>query len=129
VLEKARRRGVAIYAVSLQSPVSRGRLRRAGTAPGTDGERALRLLARETGGVAFFPGELSQLPDVYRVIAQELGRQYMVGYTPREPSREGWRSVRVRLPAHPRATIRTRSGYYAGGGSAFAATRLRDDRH
>jgi len=130
VLEKARRRGVAIYAVSLQSPVSRGRLRRAGSAPATDGERALGVLARETGGVAFFPGELRQLPEVYRVIAQELGRQYMVGYTPREPSREGgWRSVKVRLPAYPRATVRARSGYYAGDGSAFAATRLRADRH
>jgi len=131
VLEKAHRVGVAIYAVSLQSPVEHGMLRRVGhTMPVSDGDRALQSLARETGGVAFFPTEVRALPDVYRGIARELERQYVIGYTPREATDEGaWRAVRVRLPAHPRLTVRTRSGYYAGDGPAFAASRLDHDRH
>lgn len=132
VLDKAQRSGVAVYAVALQSPTAeKGMLRRdGGSTPSTDGERALSQLARETGGVAFFPARLDELRDVYRVIGEELGRQYLIGYAPRAAGDVGsWRRVMVRLPAHPRATVRTRTGYYAGEGQAFAAARLQQARH
>ena len=131
VLERARRSGVAVYAIALHTPTSKhGTMRpHGGGAPITRGEHALRRLAQETGGVAFFPSALRDLTGVYGVIAEELGRQYMIGYTPSGGAGEdAWRAVRVRLPSHPRARIRTRSGYYADDSPAFAVSRLRHDR-
>jgi len=132
VLEKARRSGVAVYSIALQSPSSKhGTMRRnGGGAPVTSGEHALRRLAQETGGVAFFPSALRELTAVYGVIAEELGQQYMIAYTPRGGADgDAWRAIRVRLPSHPRAQIRTRSGYYADDSPAFAVSRLRRDQH
>lgn len=130
VLEKAQRNGVAVYAVALTLPTARTIVRTIRTAPELEGERTLWLLARDTGGTAFFPAAVEDLSAVYGKVAQELGRQYMIGYTPVVPSSEkgAWRRLTVRLPAHPRAKIRTRTGYYAGEGPAFAAPRLGSSR-
>ena len=75
----------------------------------------LQGLARETGGVPFFPGSPKDLPRVYRQILAEVRGRYMIGYVSTNPRRDGrFRKVDVRLAVPRRdTTVRTRSGYLA----------------
>ena len=73
----------------------------------------LRQLAQETGGRSFFPGQLSDLNSVYGQISDELSSQYTIGYTPRNPRRDGsWRRIVVRV-TRPNLTARAKQGYFA----------------
>lgn len=107
VLELAKRSETAIYAIGLRS-------RETSRTRGFDeAEFVLRQLTRETGGRVFFPRQLSELSDVYGEIAQELSSQYTLGYTSRNPRRDGqWRRIIVRVTA-PNAIARAKQGYYA----------------
>ena len=72
----------------------------------------LRQLAQETGGRAFFPNQVADLANVYGQISDELSSQFTIGYTPRNPRRDGaWRRIVVRV-ARPNATTRTKQGYF-----------------
>jgi VWFA-related protein len=78
--------------------------------------RALRILADQTGGVAFFPEDLSGVQDISQQIAHDIRSQYTIGYKPSTPKREGgYRQVMVKASAsgYKGLTVRTRSGYYA----------------
>jgi Ca-activated chloride channel family protein len=75
-------------------------------------ERYLTRIAEETGGRIFLPESFDDLTSAYQQVADELRSQYLVFYTPTNPTRDGsYRSVRVKIktPGH-RAT--TRFGYY-----------------
>jgi len=73
----------------------------------------LRQFAQETGGRSFFPNQISELANVYGQIADELSSQYTVGYTSRNPKRDGsWRRLVVRVN-RPNLTARTKQGYFA----------------
>ena len=109
VLDLAKRSETAIYSIGL----------RANEGPSTsskgfkEAEFVLRQLSQETGGRAFFPGQLSDLNNVYGQIGDELSSQYTVGYTSRNPRRDGaWRRVVVRVN-RPSLTARTKQGYFA----------------
>ena len=70
-------------------------------------------LAQETGGRAFFPAQIEDLNGVYAQIADELASQYTLGYTSKNPRRDGaWRRIVVQV-ARPNVTPRTKRGYYA----------------
>jgi Ca-activated chloride channel family protein len=62
-------------------------------------ERAVALitkLATETGGRAFFPQSLSELPQIANEIVRDLRTQYVVAYNPTNKVRDGsFRSIRV----------------------------------
>ncbi len=79
-------------------------------------QRALTALAFQTGGVAFFPKDLSEVGNITRQVAHDIRNQYTIGYKPTDPNRAGYRSVRVEAhaPGYKRLVVRTRSGYYAG---------------
>lgn len=74
-------------------------------------------LVDETGGRAFFPRSIAELPDISRSIAFELKNQYVVGYESSNKATDGeWRDIEVRLetpPAAGRLLTRFRGGYYA----------------
>jgi VWFA-related protein len=79
--------------------------------------RALREMAEETGGVAFFPQSLSEVEAITQQIAHDIRNQYTIGYKPTKPqSQGGFRSVKVDANAkgYKNLQVRTRSGYYAG---------------
>jgi Ca-activated chloride channel family protein len=107
--ELARQLDVTIYTIALQqqvlsllSPEQR------------QANYAMRALARETGGQAFFPAKAVELEMIYASIARELVSQYALGYVASTPGDRGaFKRVSVRLlpPAEGRA--RTRSGYLA----------------
>lgn len=53
-------------------------------------------LAKETGGRAFFPTSLSELPSIANEIVRDLRTQYIVSYNPTNKARDGsFRSIRV----------------------------------
>ena len=73
-------------------------------------------MARLTGGRAVFPGSMKELEPMYGVIAREIRDQYVLGYAPSNPVRDGrWRKVQIRVkrPPSERLQVRTREGYFA----------------
>jgi Ca-activated chloride channel homolog len=62
-------------------------------------EKAVNLLNRlvtETGGRAFFPQSLSDLPQIANEIIRDLRTQYVVAYNPTNKARDGsYRSIKV----------------------------------
>ncbi|MFB3915682.1 MAG: VWA domain-containing protein [Terriglobales bacterium] len=80
-------------------------------------KRALSEIAEQTGGVAFFPRDLSEVDAISRAVARDIRNQYTIGYKPTNPqSRGGYRTVKVdaRARGYSKLQVRTRSGYYAG---------------
>ncbi|HEX9000320.1 MAG TPA: VWA domain-containing protein [Blastocatellia bacterium] len=77
-----------------------------------ESERYLERIAEETGGRIFLPERFDDLGDAYQQVADELRSQYVIFYTPTNPSRDGsYRSIRVKVKQTGyRAT--TRFGYY-----------------
>jgi VWFA-related protein len=76
--------------------------------------KVLKGLATETGGEAFFPKKVEELPAVYDRIAELLRSQYLLWYpSPSEKRPEAFRTIEVRVD-DPAAIVRTISGYYPG---------------
>ena len=110
VLELAKRSETAIYSIGLRAEDRRTR------SGFRESDFVLRQLAQETGGRAFFPDDVDELPDIYRQISDELSSQYSVGYISANPLRNGqWRRVVVQVDRQG-ATARTKQGYYASRG-------------
>jgi len=106
VLDLAKRSETAIYAIGLKQGSS-------GRVEFKEAEFVLRQLANETGGRAFFPSNVADLPGIYQRISEELASQYSIGYTSRNTVRNGtWRRIVVRVNRAGLQT-RTRQGYYA----------------
>ncbi len=106
VLELAKRSDTVIYSIGLRSRDIRTRrgLREA--------DFVLRQLAQETGGRAFFPEQVEDLPEIYQRISDELSSQYTLGYISKNPLRNGqWRRIVVRVD-RPNVAARTKQGYY-----------------
>ena len=109
VLDLAKRSATSIYAIGLRAPEGSGTT----TKGFKEAEFVLRQFAQETGARSFFPNHLSELAGVYGQISDELSSQYTVGYTSRNPKRNGsWRRVVVRVN-RPNLTARTKLGYFA----------------
>ena len=107
VLEQAKRSETAIYSIGLQSDDSRSRV------GFREADFVLRQLAQETGGRAFFPNEVDELPKIYQDISDELSSQYSVGYISGNPLRNGqWRRIVVRVDRES-VEARAKQGYYA----------------
>lgn len=113
VLEQARRSGVAVYTISLQSPSAAGR-RGTGRRYFSQSDYAMKTIAQETGAQAFFPERIQELSGVYGKIAAELGAQYSLAYAPKNLRKDGrFRRVVVQVLSRPDARPRTRTGYFA----------------
>ena len=102
LLEKAESSNAVIYTIGIFD-------RRSGENP-----RALRRLAKATGGRAYFPRSVSEVSDVTERIAREIRQQYTIGYIPSRRAPEGQhRTIRVtaKAPGLGRLHVRTRTGY------------------
>lgn len=104
--ELAKRSETAIFSIGLQGRevlASRGF---------REANFALRQLANDTGGRAFFISDIKDLSGVYGQIADELSSQYTLGYTSKNTRRDGaWRRIVVRIN-RPSVIVRTKQGYY-----------------
>ncbi|MBI3949626.1 MAG: VWA domain-containing protein [Acidobacteria bacterium] len=77
------------------------------------GKRYLWDLSDRTGGAYYEANLLDDLPGVFQQIAEELRRQYTLGYYPSNTQREnGYRRIRVKVN-RPGAHVRARPGYRA----------------
>jgi Ca-activated chloride channel family protein len=93
-------------------------------------EEALNLLnrlAKETGGRAFYPNSLSELPSIATEIIRDLRTQYILSYNPTNKARDGsFRSIRVAVAEAAGGDKRialTRSGRIAPKEGAAPAPR------
>ena len=78
--------------------------------------RALKQLARESGGEAFFPREVKEVVPICERIAREIRSQYTIAYVPADGALDGtFRAVEVKADAKGRGhlSVRTRTGYFA----------------
>jgi VWFA-related protein len=82
----------------------------------------LNRLARATGGEAFLPGQVDEVVAICERIARDIRHQYTIGYAPSNPARDGsYRAIRVlaRTNGQGKLSVRTRTGYIAGGKSGL----------
>jgi VWFA-related protein len=111
LLALSKQAGIAIYTIALKSqyPVVGLSSRKYFS----ESEFAMKSLALETGARSFFPTDITQLAGVYDLITQELSNQYAIGYTSKNPRRDGaFRRIVVRV-TESNVRTRTRSGYQA----------------
>lgn len=114
-IDIAQRTETTIYAISTKA----GFL---STVPGVEAgqvkdrkDRDLTTLAEETGGVAFFTGDMLSLERSFTKISKELRAQYLVTYKPLNDRYDGrFRKVEVKLAGdRGNLKIRTKHGYKA----------------
>jgi Ca-activated chloride channel family protein len=122
VLALARKTGVNVYTVGLQSKYTSARQADLGEHRYfSESDYSMKTLARETGAQSFFP-DSTQLKGVYDSIALELANQYSIGYVPANERTDGrFRRVVVQMVSKPELRPRTRLGYTADGGIVGAA--------
>src|SRR5204863_830199 len=88
-------------------------------------DKAINLInkmASETGGRAFFPQSISELPQVANEIVRDMRTQYVISYDPTNKAHDGtFRSIKVSV-AQPTGSDKrialTRSGRTAGATTA-----------
>lgn len=113
VKNAVREADVQIYAIGIFEPIhARGR-----TAEELSGPGLLNELSEQTGGRHFAVENINELPDIAAKIGIELRNQYVIGYAPMNPIRDGkYRRVTIKLN-QPRGLppLRPfwRQGYYA----------------
>lgn len=95
-----------------------------GTVPGVEagmtkdqGDSALSKLCEQTGGEAFFTGDMLQLERAFQKISEELRSQYLITYRPANQEYDGRsRKIEVRFADKSRAKdlkIRSKFSYRA----------------
>ncbi len=104
---------VQIYAIGIyESAAGRGR-----TPEEMSGPALLTEIAEQTGGRQYQVDNLNELPDVAGKIGVELRNQYILGYSPKNLSRDGkYRKVQIKLvQPHGMPLLRPfwKQGYYA----------------
>ena len=99
VLDIAKRSDVVVYAVSV------------GRSP-TD---FLRDLTTFSGGRLFEMDRTANLSATFVGILEEFRHRYLVSYTPRGVTKDGWHRLEVRI-RNKKATVKARPGYLAGPG-------------
>ena len=76
------------------------------------GKAFLEAIAMNTGGRMFDADTLTNLENSFAGVAEELRRQYSVGYYPENPGAPGERrSVKIKVSRPPNAVIRAKNGY------------------
>ncbi len=105
-LEMAQKADVAIYTISTNI-----------TRIPSDGDKVMKYLATETGGLPFFPFKAQDLAQSFENIANELRHQYSVLYRPEPLRADGlYHAVDVRVHGRKDLLVRVRKGYYAPRG-------------
>lgn len=128
VLAAARKSGVSIYPIALQSKFAAVRQAALGQRRSySESEYMMRTLAQETGAQAFFPMQILELKGIYAAIAQELSSQYSIAYAPSNSLADGrFRKITVRIAARPELKLRTRTGYTANAKRTAVYPAMRD---
>ena len=114
-IDIAQRTETTIFAISTKAGLS-------GSVPGVEagqvsdrGDKGLERLCDETGGMAFFTGDMLALERSFSKIAKELRSQYLITYKPTNDHYDGsYRKVDVKLLSpNDKFKLRTKRGYKA----------------
>ncbi len=101
---------VQIYAIGIFDPF-------ASTQEERMGPELLSEITEVTGGRTFSIDSPSELADVATKIGIELRNQYVLGYRPKNPTKDGkWRKIKVKLlppKGLPQLHVYSKTGYYA----------------
>jgi Ca-activated chloride channel family protein len=110
VRAQVREGDVEIYSIGIFDPS-------ASTPEERAGPQLLDEVSEETGGRLFRVDDLAEMGDIAEKISIELRNQYVIGYRPRDLTRDGkWRKVKVKVTPPeglPPLTVHARTGYYA----------------
>jgi VWFA-related protein len=102
-LEMAQKADVVIYSISTNI-----------TRTQTDGDKILRYLSAETGGLTFFPFKAEELAQSFTNIANELRHQYSILFRPEPLKTDGlFHPIDVKVKNRKDLVVRARNGYYA----------------
>ena len=102
-LEMAQKADVVLYTISTNI-----------TRIQSEGDKVLKYLSQETGGMTFFPFKASDLAQSFENIANELRSQYAILYRPEPLVLDGnYHAVEIRIKNRKDLQVRTRKGYYA----------------
>lgn len=102
-LEMAQKADVVIYTVSTNI-----------TRMESDGDKILKYLSQETGGLALFPFKVEDLAQSFENISNELRSQYNLLYRPEPLHADGlYHTVDIKVRARKDLIVRARKGYYA----------------
>ncbi|MGD0500802.1 MAG: VWA domain-containing protein [Bryobacteraceae bacterium] len=102
-LEMAQRADAVIYAISTNI-----------TRAETEGDKVLKYLTQETGGLAFFPFKVEDLSQSFVDIANELRHQYNISYRPEPMVTDGlFHRIQLRVKDRKDLVVRVRDGYQA----------------
>ena len=97
--------GIGLYDRDFKTPEER------------EGPALLSEVTEVTGGRTFTIGNTNELADVATKIGIELRNQYVLGYRPNNPARDGkWRKIKVKLnppKGLPPLHVYAKTGYYA----------------
>ena len=114
-IDIAQRTETTLFAISTKAGLS-------SAVPGVEsgqvkdrGDKDLDRLCEETGGMAFFTGDMLSLERSFSKIAKELRSQYLITYRPTNDRYDGsYRRVEVKLSnGHENLKLRTKRGYKA----------------
>lgn len=95
--------GVPIYAIGMLQTIREIMDARGGLGPIArldflQADNQMRTFAKETGGQAWFPRFIGELPNIYRMIADSLRNQYSLSYHPTNQAKDGkFRKIKVEL--------------------------------
>jgi Ca-activated chloride channel family protein len=110
IKDMVREADVQIYAIGLFDRFAR-------TPEEREGPALLGVITEVTGGRTFVINSPDELSDVATKIGIELRNQYVLGYRPSSPRRDGkWRKIKVKLnppKGLPPLHVYAKSGYYA----------------
>jgi VWFA-related protein len=102
VLRQTQISNTVIYTIALVDPLDRD------ANPGH-----LRRLAEASGGEAFEPHDIADIPSILQHIARDIRNMYTIGYVPSRRLGAGLRRIQVTVeaPSHAALRVRTREGY------------------
>jgi VWFA-related protein len=114
-LEYVQKADVVLYAISTNNT---GSMRDQDTEMAahmlSDGDKVLKYLTHETGGMTYFPFRAQDMEQDFENIANELRSQYSILYRPEPLRADGlYHPIDVRVHTRSDLMIRARRGYYA----------------
>ena len=106
VVQRSNHTDTLIYAIGLFTEEEKREAAKA--------RRALNELTGATGGLSFYPKDVTEVQSLAVEIAHDIRNQYTIAYTPAVQQLDGsYRQIKVTVDAPGRPMVRTRSGYYA----------------
>jgi VWFA-related protein len=105
IVQRAQQSEVLVYAIGLLAEEDRHEA--------TKAKRDLKALTNATGGLVYYPNNVSEVQQLCVEIARDIRNQYTLAYTPQIADDGTYRSIKVVVNGQASLTVRTRSGYYA----------------